>query len=1172
MANGLLVVKVLYTFDDAGKTNCLARWPNLLDIQTAHLDEETQIGVIELKTCIQAIVSASPELVAKLGQDYTVYAYDYSEYETPLVGQGMLSWVLASSSPTPNAPAHQSKTMVTGRVCKNVLGLFSRGVQETLEVKLRLVPVPTVMQSEYIESMQRYRELSNMIPHEFDAQMWTNFLRDNPSILASKSQPDQAASPIDQSGIEKFRQLLSEGSTPREFPAMQNETSRPASPARSIAPSRNSTPGGRPSKHQPQPRQLQRHASHNDAVRPSSSASMQDADFTSMAAFDMRRGSIQSDYASCEEFQEPQPRKRAKLYPAGFPGKSGMNIEKQPSSLRVAASTAASVRIHRPTPINPSIVAEQNSSIEPVRPPTPITNSGDIPRRARPRPSMLREQSNQTAQYTSPYPMSDDHQMGEPNTASPEESRYQGIFEPSFSMPSSPPVVDYGFPGPSSPALPPIATDPDSGFMSGGVEDIIDDDFCIPLDECGQSVSEEARDKRTVRPAISANTPASVAPSEQQTENAPMNAALEERQPTKEAAPPLPRPPPSAAGSRPSSRASVRLAPKPLAPAPMSQSDIEQIMSAVPASDPVVPQGPPQHAQSAGPMSDLPTMETPARKRSSDSGKVRSGTGARRVKQVQARLDQCIRDGQVPPYCQNCGAIETPTWRRAWTKQIEGGEQLAKELSDDPTSLYWQSLEKDDQDQVTKFKLVKKTLLDTDNEFAQVLLCNRKLPCICPSVTALTPEACGLWLHKFKTMRPENKWHNKAASNKRKKTGKVKGPLNGGTQATKTRGKSQSGKPAASSPAETDASSPPVDGITPHADNNHDHENDEESHEPSSKRRRANSTEPRRSSDTARSRWQVQDPMEALRLAIQSSPVGNLDRRNAPTGDKNLTPKPVRRALFPNNQNGGLLKPLAETSANSPRRSPRTATREATKQSQDKENRARSAHNLDSLFESPSFDFDLPTSPTPRRRNTRASALIEKRASLPTQSPASNARKDSSDMTPTKVTAQKLQRIQGSLTPGKNKTPKKARSTGSEMPPLPEDNFDSEAFEGMDTMMANMFGDESTDLFPFDPTKLPGGDWAGWFTSDAASAIGSDEGQQNGGQGSEDFLNAIFSHPDMQKENLQFDPLTFDSSVLDPALFESGPLNQDLAIMGSKGKPPGDSAGKGTKQASNNAS
>lgn len=51
-------MKVLYTFDNENKTNCLARWPHVLDIQTAYLDEQTPVGVIELKTCIQAIVSA----------------------------------------------------------------------------------------------------------------------------------------------------------------------------------------------------------------------------------------------------------------------------------------------------------------------------------------------------------------------------------------------------------------------------------------------------------------------------------------------------------------------------------------------------------------------------------------------------------------------------------------------------------------------------------------------------------------------------------------------------------------------------------------------------------------------------------------------------------------------------------------------------------------------------------------------------------------------------------------------------------------------------------------------------------------------------------------------------------------------------------------------------------
>lgn len=51
-------MKILYTFDDQNKSNCLARLPNALNIPTVALDETTQVGVIELKTCIQAIVAA----------------------------------------------------------------------------------------------------------------------------------------------------------------------------------------------------------------------------------------------------------------------------------------------------------------------------------------------------------------------------------------------------------------------------------------------------------------------------------------------------------------------------------------------------------------------------------------------------------------------------------------------------------------------------------------------------------------------------------------------------------------------------------------------------------------------------------------------------------------------------------------------------------------------------------------------------------------------------------------------------------------------------------------------------------------------------------------------------------------------------------------------------------
>ncbi|RMJ22581.1 GATA transcription factor [Aspergillus sp. HF37] len=413
-------------------------------------------------------------------------------------------------------------------------------------------------------------------------------------------------------------------------------------------------------------------------------------------------------------------------------------------------------------------------------------------------------------------------------------------------------------------------------------------------------------------------------------------------------------------------------------------------------------------------------------------------------------------------------------------------------------------------------------------------------------------------------MRPENRW-NKGAY-KRKRGVKNKGPLNGGAQATKSRSRAQSGKPTESSPVASDGSSPPEDGVTPRTENN---ENDEDAQGPPSKQRRANSEEPRKSSDTSESRWHVDDPMEALRRAIQSSPVRNLERRDVPASDKDLTPKPVRRALFPSSHSAS--KPLGETSGNTPRRSPRTASRETSKQSQDKENQA-GADEVGYLFVSPTFDSDLSTSPTPQRRNTRADVTAEKRLSVPPQSPSTTRKEDPAAMTPTKLTAQKLQRIQGaSTTPRQSKSPRQPQSNGSELPLLPDDGFNAEALQGMETIMADMFeNDSGADLFSFDPSKYSSApEWAGWFTSDAASAVGSDEVHANGEQSSGDFINSILADPAMQKENMQFDPFALgDSNVLDSGFFGSESLNQDVSVVGSK-KASNDSGGNEQGQTAN---
>ena len=56
--NDLCAVKILYAFDELSKTNCLARLPDAMASPVGDLDETTQVGIVELSTCIQAITMA----------------------------------------------------------------------------------------------------------------------------------------------------------------------------------------------------------------------------------------------------------------------------------------------------------------------------------------------------------------------------------------------------------------------------------------------------------------------------------------------------------------------------------------------------------------------------------------------------------------------------------------------------------------------------------------------------------------------------------------------------------------------------------------------------------------------------------------------------------------------------------------------------------------------------------------------------------------------------------------------------------------------------------------------------------------------------------------------------------------------------------------------------------
>ena len=673
--------------------------------------------MIELKTCVQAIVAASPELVAKLGQDYTVYAYDYSEYETPLVGQGMLSWVLAASSSTPSAPAHQSRTVVTGRVCNNLLGLFSGASHETLEVKLRLVPVPTSLQSEYIDSMRKYRDISQIIPAGFDPQAWTNFIQANPNFFQlpahSRSQSPAIGSGPNLSGfgIEQIQRMLSgDGFVPkntetqRALPQGSNQLNmdaasqlpRPSSAASSVhsaaAPKRRGRPPGTKT------------AARGRSVRAKKNETQQAS-----------VSSVDPGYVSIDETIDEGPnRKRAKVTQAEWSGRN--DFGKQPESLRVAASTAASVRIHQPTAVRPN--SSLATSLEgPPREPTPIADASNRvqrPRLPQHKSSLRRESFAEPKSYASPYaPPGRPVNAGESALTSPEASQAESS---PVDIGSSPPVYHGASTSASSPNLPTLPRHfDDSGFMSGSIDDLFEDDEMRPIDDedlemATQYIKRPELSGASFTQAVEHQLPVASKPCENASheDGFEVKAAAQKRQ--------------MAANARLLSRTASSGA---LAPPP------------IPASDPVRPTSLHRSQTWSGnvaphPMSDMAHSKAAGEhiqrpmsrdRKNSDGG---TGAGAKRKQAIQSKLASSVAAGEMPPFCENCGAIETPTWRKAWIKIHSGTPEHVVISEEEGGIIAWQTLQTDHEGVVCLYRIIKKSILKTDEGFTEILLCNRK--------------------------------------------------------------------------------------------------------------------------------------------------------------------------------------------------------------------------------------------------------------------------------------------------------------------------------------------------------------------------------------------------------------------------------------------------------------
>ena len=952
-------MKVLYSFDNENKTNCLARWPQAIDVRTAYLDENTQIGVIELKLCIQAIVAASPELVAKLGQDYTVYAYDYSEYETPLVGQGMLSWVLASSSSTPSAPAHQSRTIVTGRVCKNILGLFSNSSQETLEVKLRLVPVPTSLQSEYIESMKKYRDISQMMPQGFDPQAWTAFIQANPNFmqLANQSRSHSPAVAMGQSanfGIEHVQRLMSgDRSTqgPVEGrPALSRTNStlnaehgaqlqRPSSAASSAQSGPTSKRRGRP----PGGRTARARAAKAKKVESSQA----------------QASHVDTDLASNDEgFEEGPNRKRAKVIQAEWSGKG--DFGKQPESLRVAASTAASVRIHQPTAVRPN--DSLASSLEgPPREPTPIADTSTRPQRPQlpPTRSSLRHESfaAESKTFNSSYtPQVASINAGESAMTSPEASLVESS---PVDLASSPPIYHGASTAPSSPHLPALPRPfDDSGFMSGSIDDLFEDfDEMRSIDDEDLEIAAQYS-KRSNLVIDSPPHTEQVEPRLPELPSLPPKTAVEDDLEAK------------AAEQKKQMQANARLLSR-----TASSGDLD--LPPVPISEPIRPQtlhrsqtwscDQESHPRSdntpTAPITELMTRPASRERKGSESG---TGSGAKRRQAIQSKLASSVAAGEMPPFCENCGAIETPTWRKAWVK-IHSGTPEHVVISDDEGGIIaWQRLQTDQEGNVSLYRIIKKSLLKTDEGFTEILLCNRKLSIQSSIQIADNASACGLWLHTRKCMRPKEFWEK---------------PFNGGNGKGKRINNAKKQRSAsASAPSANDAAGAPAmysDASSPANDSGQTDALESQPQLPVLRHRRASSDQLTSPQNKAKSMDDA-SAFAALERAIKSSPHNFKGSKDIPIDIENLTPQPTRRVLFPTPSQSKERRSKHSPGSTSKRSASRVSSPKANVTTpldqSDKENCPPTEdHDKDQVFQN--NDGSQPRSKTPSPTSSREAAI-----------------------------------------------------------------------------------------------------------------------------------------------------------------------------------------------------
>ena len=342
-------------------------------------------------------------------------------------------------------------------------------------------------------------------------------------------------------------------------------------------------------------------------------------------------------------------------------------------------------------------------------------------------------------------------------------------------IPSSPPLLAHRTvsPAPSSPQLPSLPKFADSGYMSSNFERDNEDEKLAAVEPIPPTDSVTASDGRELQLANTsvqrlggkgrarAEPPSSSCTFLEETPGPPelLPTAILPRNPnyrpprylspqprnSEEKSAPSAHGGPQGGSSRRRSKAAtanINNAP-PANPLPTSSPAMTKAeLSKAPNSAMIFPPNPPPPNQqnpaelfrsnSSASAKDWP-VENLEKSAAEDSdarhGKQRSGSGAKRRKAIEKRLAESIAGGTMPPYCMNCGAIETPTWRRAVGRMVQGSPRHLKLTEADGEILTCEILERSEDGEVTKFRAISKYIgQDNRPEAKMLLFCNRKLP------------------------------------------------------------------------------------------------------------------------------------------------------------------------------------------------------------------------------------------------------------------------------------------------------------------------------------------------------------------------------------------------------------------------------------------------------------